>query len=151
MSVNESFWFVCTMVISLEPSKSRRWNGLSFFFRAQAPRLVLALLRNRRKSKVTSMKSDEIRTIFSVYQIWLAGEKERIAADLREVCEAGQTARGMPSVSRSFTEHSRGERDTPSEPGLSLLKSDQQEREGRPPARARRLKLGFLPTPPSPP
>jgi hypothetical protein len=39
------------------------------------------------------MKSDEIRTIFSVYQIWLAEEKERIAADLREVCKAGQTKR----------------------------------------------------------
>jgi hypothetical protein len=30
------------------------------------------------------MKSDDIKTIFSIYQIWLAEEKERIAADLRE-------------------------------------------------------------------
>ena len=39
------------------------------------------------------MKSDDIRTIFSIYQIWLTEERERRAADLRERCESGQTKR----------------------------------------------------------
>jgi hypothetical protein len=46
------------------------------------------------------MKSDHIRTIFSVYQIWLTQERERVAANLREVCKAGQTKRQRMEKSR---------------------------------------------------
>ena len=46
------------------------------------------------------MKSDDIRTIFSIYQIWLTEEKERSAADLRERCESGQTKRQRIEKSR---------------------------------------------------
>ena len=35
------------------------------------------------------MKSDAIRTIFSIYQIWLAEEQERSAAELREAAQTG--------------------------------------------------------------
>ena len=75
-------------------------NGLSFFFRARVPWLMSALVKNRSKSKATSMKSDDIRTIFSIYQIWLTEEKERSAADLRERCESGQTKRQRIEKSR---------------------------------------------------
>jgi hypothetical protein len=59
-----------------------------------------ALVKNRSKSKAIFMKSDDIRTIFSIYQIWLAEEKERSAADLRECCESGQTKRQRIEKSR---------------------------------------------------
>ncbi|HEY5706064.1 MAG TPA: hypothetical protein VIS96_10860 [Terrimicrobiaceae bacterium] len=32
-----------------------------------------------------------MRTIFSIYQIWLTEEEERIAAGLREICEVRRT------------------------------------------------------------
>ena len=35
------------------------------------------------------MKSDAIRTIFSIYQIWLTEEQERRAAELREAAQTG--------------------------------------------------------------
>jgi hypothetical protein len=54
------------------------------------------------------MKSDEIRTIFSVYEIWLTEEKERIAANLREVCKAGQTRRQRMEKSRGGDAMGRG-------------------------------------------
>jgi hypothetical protein len=69
------------MVISLELSKLER---------KRVPWLALASERNQR---LPQMKSDDIRTIFAVYQIWLTQERERVAANLREVCKAGQTKR----------------------------------------------------------
>jgi hypothetical protein len=148
------------------------WNGLSFFLSGPSAAVGVGSLKESQEIKVTSMKSNEIRTIFSVYQIWLAEEKERIAADLREVCEAGQTKRqwieksdGGDAVGRACEFRAIGGCLQRHEvlPNVeangypvgtrpkSGAESDQQEREGRTPARARRSRPGFLPTPPSPP
>jgi len=42
------------------------------------------------------MKSDAIRTIFSIYQIWLTEEQERRAAELREAAQTGNQRKERP-------------------------------------------------------
>jgi hypothetical protein len=41
-----------------------------------------------RESNSTLMKSDDVRTIFSVYEIWMSMEKERVAGRQERICTA---------------------------------------------------------------
>jgi hypothetical protein len=76
-------------VLDVSPDSSPSFRG--------PPRLVWLCTKERlRESDSHLMKSDDVKTIFSIYEIWMSMEKERSAGDRNE----WRKVANEPSVSK---------------------------------------------------